>query len=69
MGNIEVKVPAFSEQQRIGDTLSALDKKIATNHQESVALEQIAQTFFKRWFVDFEFPNEKERPYKSSGGN
>ncbi len=31
-------------------------------------LEEMAQALFKRWFVDFEFPNENGEPYKSSGG-
>ena len=31
-------------------------------------LEEMAQALFKRWFVDFEFPNEEGQPYKSSGG-
>ena len=31
-------------------------------------LEEMAQSIFKRWFVDFEFPNEEGEPYKSSGG-
>ena len=31
-------------------------------------LEEMAQSIFKRWFADFEFPNEDGQPYKSSGG-
>jgi type I restriction enzyme S subunit len=31
-------------------------------------LEAIGQALFKRWFVDFEFPNQEGKPYKSSGG-
>ncbi|WEU34343.1 restriction endonuclease subunit S, partial [Enterococcus faecalis] len=31
-------------------------------------LEELASTLFKRWFVDFEFPDENGNPYKSSGG-
>src|SRR5690606_19487786 len=38
------------------------------NNQITNNLEQLAQTLFKRWFVDFEFPNENGEPYKSSGG-
>ena len=34
----------------------------------NTTLEEIAQALFKRWFVDFEFPNEEGKPYKSSGG-
>src|SRR5690606_35010800 len=42
--------------------------KIDLNHQMNSTLEQIAQTLFKHWFIDFEFPDENGNPYKSSGG-
>src|SRR5690606_14224033 len=45
-----------------------LDEKIETNNQINEKLEEMAQALFKRWFVDFEFPNENGEPYKSSGG-
>lgn len=42
--------------------------KIEINNQINKTLEEMAQTIFKHWFVDFEFPNEHGDPYKSSGG-
>ena len=56
------------EQKAIAGTLSCLDNMIELNNRTNQVLEEIAQTIFKRWFVDFEFPNEDKEPYKSSGG-
>ncbi|MEA1944219.1 MAG: hypothetical protein U9N07_02600, partial [Euryarchaeota archaeon] len=44
------------------------DDKIELNRQMNATLEQIGQAIFKHWFVDFEFPNEDGKPYRSSGG-
>src|SRR3989344_4913188 len=57
-----------SEQSAIAKILSDLDSKIELNQQMNKTLEAIGQAIFKRWFVDFEFPNEKGKPYQSSGG-
>ena len=56
------------EQKRISRILSVLDDKIDLLRGQNETLEAIAQTLFKRWFVEFEFPDENGRPYKSSGG-
>lgn len=63
-----VSLPALPEQQAIAATLSALDDKIELNNRINKKLEEMAQAIFKRWFVDFEFPDENGQPYKSSGG-
>jgi len=60
--------PDVIEQHRIASILSSLDSKIELNQQMNKTLEDIAQAIFKRWFIDFEFPNENGDPYKSSGG-
>ena len=60
--------PDVIEQHRIASILSSLDSKIELNQQMNKTLEEIAQAIFKRWFIDFEFPNENGEPYKSSGG-
>ncbi|MDD5585262.1 MAG: restriction endonuclease subunit S [Candidatus Omnitrophica bacterium] len=69
LNTFEVAVPNDSlEQQAISKILSDLDEKIELNHRMIKTLESIAQALFKRWFVDFDFPDDRGRPYKSSGG-
>ncbi len=65
---ILLPLPTASEQHRIASILSSLDDKIELNRQINTNLEKMASTLFKRWFVDFEFPDEEGRSYKSSGG-
>ncbi len=60
--------PNLTEQAAISKVLSDLDAKIELNQEMNRTLEAIGQALFKHWFVDFEFPDEKGRPYKSSGG-
>ena len=66
--NIVWTIPPISEQRAIAKILSDLDAKIELNNQMNKTLAAMAQAIFKQWFVDFEFPNEKDKPYKSSGG-
>jgi type I restriction enzyme S subunit len=66
--NLKVKLPPFHEQQAIAQVLGALDDRIGLNHQMNKTLEAIGQAIFKRWFVDFELPNEESKPYKSTNG-
>lgn len=63
-----IPLPPLNEQKQIVSVLSSLDDKIELNQKTIKTLEEIGQTLFKRWFIDFEFPNEKGEPYKSSGG-
>jgi type I restriction enzyme S subunit len=65
----KVKVPSsLHTQTAIAEILSSLDDKIELNNKINKELEDLAQTLFKRWFINFEFPNENGEPYKSSGG-
>lgn len=65
---IEIEIPTLEEQRGLIQVLSDLDEKIETNNKINKKLEEMAQAIFKQWFVDFEFPNEDGKPYKSSGG-
>ena len=65
---LKVIKPSLPEQRSIAKILSDLDSKIELNQQMNKTLEAIGQAIFKRWFVDFEFPNEKDKLYRSSGG-
>ena len=66
--NSKILLPEINEQKDIGDVLYSIDKKIELNNVINNYLEQISQALFKHWFIDFEFPDEQGRPYKSSGG-
>lgn len=68
LNSITIVLPSLKEQKNISDVLRALDDKIELNNAINKNLEEMAQALFKRWFVDFEFPNENGEPYKSSGG-
>ncbi|MCG6795478.1 restriction endonuclease subunit S [Geobacillus sp. YHL] len=68
LANTVICLPPLQEQKRIANLLSAIDDKIELNNEMNKTLEELAQMLFKRWFVDFEFPNENGEPYKSSGG-
>lgn len=67
-GEVTINLPEVMEQKFIAKILSNLDSKIELNHQMNKTLEAVGQAIFKHWFVDFEFPNEEGKPYKSSGG-
>ena len=66
-----LKVP-FSEKiedlKKIVHTLSFLDTKIELNNRINAELEAMAKTIYDYWFVQFDFPDENGKPYKSSGG-
>ena len=65
---ISIKLPDLPTQTAIAEILSSLDDKIELNNNINKELEKLAQTLFKQWFIDFEFPNENGEPYRSSGG-
>lgn len=63
-----VLIKGIEEQRFIGNLYFEINQKIETNNKINKKFEEMAQSIFKQWFVDFEFPNEDEQPYKSSGG-
>lgn len=66
--DLNISTPDLPTQTAIAEILSSLDDKIELNNKINQELENLAQTLFKQWFIDFEFPNENGKPYKSSGG-
>lgn len=68
MCDVELPVPSIEKQREIVAQYQAVANKIKVNEQICEKLEATAQTLYKQWFVDFEFPNENGQPYKSSGG-
>ena len=61
-------IPDFEEQRKIANILSAIDDKIQINNQINQELEVMAKTLYDYWFVQFDFPDQNGKPYKSSGG-
>ncbi len=65
---LEIHLPEISTQQKIASVLSALDSKIELNNRINTELEAMAKTLYDYWFVQFDFPDENGKPYKTSGG-
>ena len=63
-----VWLPSLAEQKRIGQLLFDIDRKIELNRALNHNLEAMAKQLYDYWFVQFDFPDENGRPYKSSGG-
>ena len=66
--DIEVDIPDIEIQEKIGRILYSLEEKQINNNKINAELESIAKTIYDYWFLQFEFPNEEGKPYKSSGG-
>ncbi len=65
---LNLYLPDFDTQKKIGDTLFLLNSKIEINNRINAELEAMAKTIYDYWFVQFDFPNPKGKPYKASGG-
>jgi type I restriction enzyme S subunit len=63
-----IPVPHPDKQKEIVKEYNTIVNRIAINNQLIKKLEETAQTIYRQWFVDFEFPNENGKPYKSNGG-
>jgi len=63
-----IPVPHPDKQKEIVKEYNTIVNRIALNNQLIKKLEETAQAIYKQWFVDFEFPNEHGKPYKSNGG-
>ena len=66
--NIQISLPSITEQRKISHALQLIEKKIETNHLINDNLEAMAKQLYDYWFVQFDFPNEEGKPYKTSGG-
>lgn len=58
----------LESEEKIANILSSLDSKIELNNKINKELESMSKTLYDYWFVQFDFPNENGKPYKSSGG-
>ena len=68
LNNFPVPLIPLAEQKRIGDIFSSIDEKIVLNRAINDNLEAMAKQLYDYWFVQFDFPNEEGKPYKSNGG-
>ena len=68
MEKYEIELPSIEAQEKISTILTLLDDKIINNTKINAELESMAKTLYDYWFLQFEFPNEEGKPYKSSGG-
>jgi type I restriction enzyme, S subunit len=68
ISKLTIKIPPLAVQKTIVNILMNLLKKEQLNIKTIATLDQLSQTLFKHWFIDFEFLNKEGLPYKSSGG-
>ena len=68
LNSFPVPIIPLHEQKQIGEIFSALDKKIELNKRINQNLEAMAKQLYDYWFVQFDYPDENGKPYKSSGG-
>lgn len=66
--NTTLPVPHIDNQREIVQEYKTITDRIELNKKLCLKLEETAQAIYREWFVDFEFPNEDGKPYKSSGG-
>ena len=66
--NYIVDIPSIKKQDKILKIIGNIEDKLDVNNKLIANLEELSQTLFKRWFIDFEFPDKNGTPYKSSGG-
>ena len=65
---LEIFLPDIETQNKIGEMVNNINNKIENNNAINAELESMAKTIYDYWFLQFEFPNEDGKPYKSSGG-
>lgn len=66
--DLTLPIPSPEKQQEIVADYQAVEQKIKTNETICEKLEETAQTIYRRWFEEFEFPDENGKPYKTNGG-
>lgn len=67
MCDTSLPIPSIEKQDEIVREYNTIQNRIALNNQLIIKLEETSQAIYKQWFVDFEFPDENGKPYKSSG--
>ncbi len=67
--NLKLPIPHIDKQREIVKEYNTIQSRINLNQQMIQKLEETAQAIYKQWFVEFEFPDENGKPYKSNGGD
>ena len=65
---VKITLPSLDNQRKLVSVLKSIDKQIQINNQINQELEAMAKTLYDYWFVQFDFPDQNGKPYKSSGG-
>ena len=68
LSEIKIPLPPLDEQIKTATVLSTIDDKISTNAVVVTELEAMAKALYDYWFVQFDFPDENGKPYRTSGG-
>ena len=68
IGDLSFNFPDIDMQRKIAEAIFPLENKIALNTRMNAELEAMAKQLYEYWFVQFDFPDENSKPYKSSGG-
>lgn len=66
--DMQLPIPSIEKQREIVEEYNTIQNRITLNQNLIQKLESTAQAIYKEWFVDFEFPNEEGKPYKTNGG-
>ena len=66
--SLPIRVPKINKQREIVKEYNVIQNRIALNQHLIQKLEETAQAIYREWFVEFEFPNENGKPYRSNGG-
>ncbi|MBR3319135.1 restriction endonuclease subunit S [Candidatus Saccharibacteria bacterium] len=66
--SLDISLPSLEKQKQLADIATLIDDKIENNNKINAKLNELANTIYNYWFLQFDFPNTESRPYKSSGG-
>ena len=64
----ELIIPVVSQQETVSNISATLNRKVRTNKEIIDSLEAMAKSLYDYWFVQFDFPDENGKPYRTSGG-
>ena len=68
LSELPMELPDLEVQRNVGSLLRHIDGRIANNKKLIQELAETAQLIFDYWFMQFDFPDENDQPYRSSGG-